>query len=275
MSDVFYLAVVFVGSGGVLLAVGFFVFSVAKVLVNAGTDTPGGLRIAPTPLQSARARIEATVAEHLPTLARRRMALLRTDAYGIVVAEPWTKECQYFVDEVVWPKLTELEAKAIAEAGLGKLMTELLEEPVRAECARLEASFSYDEAMSPLDYERYCAAQLEAAGWSCEVTKASGDQGADIVARQGGATLVVQCKKYGQPVGNAAVQEVIAAKAHLKARFAAVVSNAAYTRSAVELAGSTGVLLLHHADLDLVGARLGLSSAPERDPTTPVAEAPR
>lgn len=210
----------------------------------------------PVPLESAKQKIASLVAEHLPTLARRRMVLIKVDSYGVVDAEGWMKECQYFVDKVVRPKLTEEEAQAVAAAGLSRLMTEMLEEPAREECARLEAGFNYNEDMSPLDYERFCAARLEAVGWTCELTKGSGDQGADVVARKNGTVLVVQCKKYGSPVGNGAVQEAVAAKGHLKAHFAAVVSNTSFTRSAVELASSTRTLLLNHSELDIIDARL-------------------
>ncbi len=207
-------------------------------------------------LQSALAKIGTLVAEHLPTLARRRMVLIKVDAYGVADASGWGKECQHFWEKVIRPSLTREEAEAIARAGLGKVMTELVEGPAREECARLEAGFVYDEQMSPLDYERFCAARLESAGWGCELTKGSGDQGADIVARKGGTILVVQCKKYGSAVGNGAVQEAVAAKAHLKAHYAAVVSNATFTRSAIELADSTRTLLLNHAELDVIDARI-------------------
>ena len=74
-------------------------------------------------------------------------------------------------------------------------------------------------------------------------------QGADIVAERTGVSVVVQCKKYSKTVGNAAVQEVIAAKSYWKSTHAAVVSNAPYTQSALALANSAGVALLHHDDL--------------------------
>jgi restriction system protein len=61
--------------------------------------------------------------------------------------------------------------------------------------------------------------------------------------------IVVQCKFYSSPVGNKAVQEAAAARLHERADQAIVVSNAAYTKAARQLAGTTGVILLHHDDL--------------------------
>ena len=47
------------------------------------------------------------------------------------------------------------------------------------------------------------------------------------------------------------------AKRHQRADFAAVVSNASYTKSARQLATTTGVLLLHHEELATLDAALG------------------
>ncbi|MCT6856095.1 MAG: restriction endonuclease, partial [Bombella apis] len=64
-----------------------------------------------------------------------------------------------------------------------------------------------------------------------------------------GIHFVVQCKLYTRPVGNKAVQEIFTARQHRHAHYAAVVSNAGYTRSARQLAHATGVHLLHHSQL--------------------------
>ncbi len=207
-------------------------------------------------LQSARQKISSLVTEHISTLGRRRLALIRVDAYGVVDAKGWGKECDYFRDYVVAPRLNDEEIQALVQFGLGKIFTELVEEPARQECARIEADLNYNEAMSPIDYEYFCANRLEAAGWQCQVTKSSGDQGVDVIGKKNNKVLVVQCKKYGSPVGNNAVQEVIAAKNFLKAQYAAVVSNTTFTRSAIELAHSTQTLLLNHFELDTIDIRI-------------------
>ena len=58
-----------------------------------------------------------------------------------------------------------------------------------------------------------------------------------------------QCKKYTSPIGNKAVQEIIAGKQFVQADIAAVVSNSRYTSSAKQLANVTGVYLLHYSEL--------------------------
>lgn len=114
--------------------------------------------------------------------------------------------------------------------------------------AELERS-AYREEMTPLEYEAFCADLLKSRGWQTELTKSSGDQGVDVVAKKGTITLAIQVKKYSSPVGNYAVQEVYTGRAFYGATHAAVVSNAPYTPAAQELARSAGVVLLHHDDL--------------------------
>jgi restriction system protein len=81
------------------------------------------------------------------------------------------------------------------------------------------------------------------------LTKASGDQGVDIVCEAGGKRLVVQCKLYSGSVGNAAVQEAIATREFEGADLAAVVSNGVYTSGARELASAANIYLLHHDEI--------------------------
>ncbi|MCX5616958.1 restriction endonuclease [Bombella sp. TMW 2.2559] len=103
--------------------------------------------------------------------------------------------------------------------------------------------------MDPLDYERLCAHLLCQAGWRAQATPPGADQGLDIMAEKKGVRLVVQCRLYNRPVGNKAVQEIFTARQHRQAHYAAVVSNAGYTRSAREVAHATGVHLFHHSQL--------------------------
>jgi restriction system protein len=112
-----------------------------------------------------------------------------------------------------------------------------------------EFTHLFDPAMSPIDYEHFCAERLKLSGWSPTVTQASGDQGADIVASRGARTIVVQFKHYAKPVGNKAVQEVTAAMRHYSAEAGIVIAANGFTRAAEQLAASNGVTLLGHDDL--------------------------
>jgi len=185
--------------------------------------------------------VDDAVLQHGVTLQRKRRQLVRVDDYGNTFADAWERERVYFVDNVIVPAWSR-----------GELSPEQLMYALEAveKIACMEPAGVADVAtMDPYEYEHYCASLLKSAGWDAHVTAASGDQGVDIVATRDEVTLVIQAKRYANSVGNAAVQQVIAGKEHLRANLAAVVSPAPFTRSARELASSTGVLLLHHDKL--------------------------
>lgn len=98
--------------------------------------------------------------------------------------------------------------------------------------------------MSGTEFEYWCAAILKK-NWSfisTEVTSASNDYGADIIGIDNrGRKWVIQCKRYSGSVGNSAVQEVVAAKAHYNAEKAAVMTNSRLTKNARKLAADNGV----------------------------------
>ncbi len=112
-----------------------------------------------------------------------------------------------------------------------------------------KADVSFED-LSPYDYEKQVAQSLSEMGWKTQVTKASGDQGCDVLAVKGGARVAIQCKYYSKPIGNKAVQEINAAKSYYDANFAAVVSNQSYTPAAKLLATKLQVALLHHSQLN-------------------------
>lgn len=94
------------------------------------------------------------------------------------------------------------------------------------------------------EYEYQCAKMLKRKGFSkVRVTRASGDQGIDILASKEGKTYGIQCKYYSRPVGNKAVQEAFAGAKFYDCDVAAVLTNSTFTPSARSLAQKTGVIL--------------------------------
>lgn len=200
-------------------------------------------------LDRAERTIEGLVTEHLSTLAKRHSTLVRVDRYGVVEAKEWNREIQHFVDKVVRPKLSAEEAQVVADEGMSAVFQRLIEDRVVDFCnARSDDGIT--EVATPLEFEAKCAAILRSAGWLASVTKASGDQGADVFAQKGDRKLVVQCKYYTGSTGNKAVQEVVAAKSFYDAQIGAVVSTSEFTKSAKDLAASSGVHLFDLGDLE-------------------------
>ena len=96
-----------------------------------------------------------------------------------------------------------------------------------------------------IEYEEFVADYLSANGYfGVRKTPASKDYGVDLTAYKGCKKYAFQCKYYAQPVGVAAVQEVVAGMAYYKCTKAAVITNTTFTSSAQVLAVENGVLLL-------------------------------
>jgi len=103
-----------------------------------------------------------------------------------------------------------------------------------------------DRRRAGYDFEHWCARYLKKHGFrNVQVTPASGDYGADIIARdKRGNVWVFQCKYYGHSVGNSAVQEVVGAKLHYGANCAGVMTNSRLTKQARELAEDNAVAII-------------------------------
>ena len=181
---------------------------------------------------------------HARILALRRRQECFVDAYGNEICDGWQRERAYFVERTILPKLAARGLVAEGEARWTEILA--LVEAVAATVILPDESEVPEDGIA---YERFCAARLREGGWQARPTQASGDQGADIVAERNGLRLVVQCKRYGKPVGNAAVQEAAAAARYWSGDLAAVVSNAGFTPAARKLAAAADVVLLHHDDL--------------------------
>lgn len=98
--------------------------------------------------------------------------------------------------------------------------------------------------MDGVRFEGYCAKLLESNGYkNVELTKASGDQGVDIIATYKKEKYAVQCKYYATPIGNKAIQEVHAGKSYYNCDRAMVMTNQSFTKGAAELADSVDVKL--------------------------------
>lgn len=94
------------------------------------------------------------------------------------------------------------------------------------------------------EFEQYVADVLADNGFKkVQVTKGSGDQGADVLAERNGISYAIQCKNYEGSVGNFAVQEAYAAAQFYRCDKAAVICPGKFTRGAKELAEATGVTL--------------------------------
>ena len=94
------------------------------------------------------------------------------------------------------------------------------------------------------EFEYYCAELLRKKGFiDVEVTKGSGDYGADILAEKDGVTYAIQCKCYTAPIGVKAIQEAYAGRDYYDRMVGAVITNQYFTTPAVDAAKKLKILL--------------------------------
>jgi hypothetical protein len=121
--------------------------------------------------------------------------------------------------------------------------------------------------MSGVEFENFVAGLYRSRGFEVEITRASGDFGADlIVASEGGlrrhewdpamydfdgwsSRMAVQCKRYSGAVGVSAVTAVVAGKGMYNCACSAVVTNSTFTAQARQLAEAHSVALIDGARL--------------------------
>lgn len=90
------------------------------------------------------------------------------------------------------------------------------------------------------NFEHFAARVFESNGYSCHVTKATGDGGIDIIMKKEGNYIAVECKKYKRShhVSREVIQKLESAMRYNPYRkefkYGYVVTTSAFTREAVE-----------------------------------------
>ena len=99
------------------------------------------------------------------------------------------------------------------------------------------------DLMSGIQFEEFLCQYFNKQGYDCSTTKATGDQGIDLIAKKGELTIAIQAKCYSGTVGNHAVMEAVAGMKYYNANRCMVITNSTFSKSAIELAKANGVIL--------------------------------
>lgn len=99
------------------------------------------------------------------------------------------------------------------------------------------------DLMSGQEFEKFIAELFSRMGFDTEVTKATGDQGIDVIASKNGDKIGIQAKCYSGSVGNSAIQEAVAGKNYYRLNKAMVITNNLFTDSAQQLARANSIVL--------------------------------
>jgi len=232
-----------------VLLLGFIVFRY-KLLKNREEKLNHEIRV-------INQQINTLINQHIKVLSLKYKQTVVYDDYGNIFYDKWLLEVTYFIKHVLakQPDIKRLlEAEDLIKgypnrSDIEQRIMDIVQLYEQQTAAVLHPKNRDVELLSPIEFEHYCSDILKTNGWQARVTLASGDQGVDIIAKYDNVNVVFQCKKYTSPIGNKAVQEIIAGKKFVQADIAAVVSNSRYTSSAKQLANVTGVHLLHYSEL--------------------------
>jgi hypothetical protein len=99
------------------------------------------------------------------------------------------------------------------------------------------------DLMNGIEFEHFLKELFSQMGYEARVTKASGDQGIDVIAEKDGNKIGIQAKCYSGSVGNSAIQEAVAGIQYYHLDKAIVVTNSSYTDSAIKLANANSIVL--------------------------------
>jgi hypothetical protein len=114
-------------------------------------------------------------------------------------------------------------------------------------------------ALRDTPFEDFLQQVFEALGYSVQTTKASGDQGLDLILTGKGRRIGVQAKGYTDNVGNHAVMEAHAGTDYYRCDCCVVITNSDFTRQARELAARIGCRLISGSEIpDLILGRIYL-----------------
>lgn len=218
-------------------------------------------------------QIFSAIEEHKHALYSERRRMTEVDAYGNTDDGEWRSDgVKYFILNVLFKRLEYLKVRLKSNGNEpfiqfrdGSTTTkidiyEMITEALSSLDRPIEPPLKNVALMSGIEYEEYCGALLVHHGWRIETTSASGDQGVDLIATISNIRACIQCKRYSAPIGNSAVQEVIAGMLYWSGSHAVVIGSSSFTKSAKQLAHSSNVLLMHHEEIPLLQKRLTASA---------------
>jgi len=95
--------------------------------------------------------------------------------------------------------------------------------------------------MDGVSFEKFIALMFTLRGYKVEFTPSTADQGVDLVAVRGEERIAIQCKRWDNPVGPEAVQQVFTGKSLYECTKAILVTTASLTPQAQKMANKLDI----------------------------------
>ena len=177
------------------------------------------------------------------------IAVIGLIVYIVFKIEKWKKN-KKVLEEWETKKAQKKRIKEQQEYEWGLIREKFIEE------TNNEIDMSDIDTYNGREFEIFLKDIFVRLGYNVEVTKASGEEGADLFIEKDGEISIIQAKRKATKVGNKAIQEVYSGKNYYikkgffigKIRYnkldkAIVITNNYYTPAAIELAIVHGVIL--------------------------------
>jgi|GEM_PF-2864481 len=214
--------------------------------------------------------------KYLNVLAQKNNQLIYKDEYGDWNFDDWWKECHKFINSKMLQQKYKLgkEAKNVYftlntvswsiwdDDDDMNMMTKIIDKYVDEYIENLpddedinESSIDNQESFlnDPILFEKYVIGLFKSYGWTISITKKTKEQASYLVAiNEIGLTEIVLCISNVKTVGQSAVREIYSAKSQYNGHIGMIITNAAYTESARQLAESLDVYLLHYETLSKI-----------------------
>lgn len=128
----------------------------------------------------------------------------------------------------------------------------LFENSLSSDMASEIINFTNIDDMSGREFEEFISDLFTKMGYRTEITKASKDQGVDVIARSITGTVGIQAKRFQveHSVSNKAVQEIYAGIKYYQLDKGIVATSSYFTGSAKELAEKNNIILWDRDDLE-------------------------
>lgn len=152
------------------------------------------------------------------------------------------KYCFYNIDNI-FDNIIEIREK-IKEGIKNREFNKLKRKVTRPlETSEMTVTIHDVDLMDGIEFENFTSILFKKMGYLATVTKASSDQGIDVIAEKMGKKIGIQAKCYSDKVGNAAIQQVVAGIKLYNCSKALVITNNYFTSAAIELANANNVIL--------------------------------
>lgn len=168
--------------------------------------------------------------------------------------DDWFCRGYFFVDERLEDIRSMISDKGVrlSSAMLKQVLSRYIqeqEEQYTRDSVSIDTKPKKFSELSGSDFEQLLYRLYKDQGYSVQWTGRSGDQGCDLIVNMGNERVAIQAKCYTGSVGNAAVQQIVAAQKKYDCTKGVVITNSVFTAEAIDLAKANGTELIDGREL--------------------------